>query len=269
MQNAPRYLLLQVRNPDDPMRGHEVDCFLRALQAEQSQMQVFDLIGGYPTPADLAGCDIVLLGGSGHYSVISEEPWIAPALAAMRELPRHLFVPTEMQPYAYTDQPLHIGEGQTISQPYIVALMTQMLNLTGIENILEIGTGSGYQTAILCKLAKHVYTLEYYPRLAGRAARVLSRLGCNNVDIHVGDGSQGLPDMAPFDAIIVTCAPDHIPQPLVEQLKEGGRMIIPVGPAGNQELYLLSKKGDKVERRAVLPVRFVPMTGSKGAEVKK
>ena len=188
-------------------------------------------------------------------------------LAAMRELPRHLFVLTEMQPYAYTDQPLHIGEGQTISQPYIVALMSQMLNLTGIENVLEIGTGSGYQTAILCKLAKHVYTLEYYPRLAGRAAQVLSHLGCNNVDIHVGDGSQGLPDMAPFDAIIVSAAAPALPGPLRSQLSmEGGRLVIPVGSRDNQHLERVTRQGTSWNIEQTERVRFVPLLGRYGFE---
>jgi len=188
-------------------------------------------------------------------------------LAAMRDLPRHLFVPAEMQPYAYTDQPLNIGEGQTISQPYIVALMTQMLNLTGIENVLEIGTGSGYQTAILCHLAKHVYTLEYHPRLAGRAARVLSHLGYNNVDIHVGDGSQGLPDMAPFDAIIVTAAAPALPGPLRAQLStEGGRLVIPVGSRDNQHLERVTRHGSSWSIEQTERVRFVPLLGRYGFE---
>jgi protein-L-isoaspartate(D-aspartate) O-methyltransferase len=186
-------------------------------------------------------------------------------LAAMRELPRHLFVPAKVQPYAYTDQPLLIGDGQTISQPYIVALMTQMLRLTGSENVLEIGTGSGYQTAILCQLAKHVYTLEYHPRLAGRAARILSHLGCNNVDIHVGDGSQGLPDMAPFDAIIVTAAAPALPGPLRSQLSEnGGRLVIPVGSRDEQHLERVTRHGATWEIEQTERVRFVPLLGRYG-----
>ena len=132
-------------------------------------------------------------------------------LQAMRATPRHLFVPLGQQHLAYTDHPLPIGENQTISQPYIVALMTQMLHLKPNETVLEIGTGSGYQTAILCQLAQHVYSLEYFPRLAGRAAQALARLGYNNVDLHVGDGSQGLPDMAPYHAIMVTAAAPALP----------------------------------------------------------
>jgi protein-L-isoaspartate(D-aspartate) O-methyltransferase len=188
-------------------------------------------------------------------------------LDAMRELPRHLFVPAAMQPYAYTDQPLNIDEGQTIPQPYYVALMTQMLNLTGYENVLEIGTGSGYQTAVLCKMAKHVYTLEYHPRLAGRAARVLSHLGCNNVDIHVGDGSQGLPDMAPFDAIIVTAAAPSLPGPLRSQLSaEGGRLVIPVGSRDEQHLQRVTRQGANWEIEQTERVRFMPLLGRYGFE---
>jgi protein-L-isoaspartate(D-aspartate) O-methyltransferase len=186
-------------------------------------------------------------------------------LEAMRDLPRHLFVPPEMQQYAYTDQPLNIGDGQTISQPYIVALMTQMLHLTGSETVLEIGTGSGYQTAILCQLAKHVYTLEYHPRLAGRAARILSHLGFNNVDIHVGDGSQGLPDMAPFDAVLVTAAAPALPGPLRSQLSEdGGRLVIPVGSRDDQHLERVTRHGDTWDIEQTERVRFVPLLGRYG-----
>jgi protein-L-isoaspartate(D-aspartate) O-methyltransferase len=134
--------------------------------------------------------------------------------------------------------------------------------------VLEVGTGSGYQAAVLAELVREVYTIEIVEPLARRAEADLKRLGYTNVMVRAGDGYKGWPEAAPFDAIIVTCAPEHVPQPLVDQLREGGRMIIPVGPAGNQELYVLHKKGDKVERHAILPVRFVPMTGSKGTEVK-
>ncbi len=188
-------------------------------------------------------------------------------LEAMRELPRHLFLPAEMQPYAYTDQPLNIGESQTISQPYIVAQMSQMLALTGSETVLEIGTGSGYQTAILCRLAKHVYTLEYHPRLAGRAARALSHVGCNNVDIHVGDGSQGLPDMAPFDAILVTAAAPALPGPLRSQLSaEGGRLVVPVGSRDDQHLERVTRNGATWDIEQTERVRFVPLLGRYGFE---
>lgn len=189
----------------------------------------------------------------------------ARVLDAMRIVPRHLFVPPEVRHYAYTDQPLSIGEGQTISQPYVVALMTQMLNLRGDEQVLEIGTGSGYQTALLCQLARHVYTLEYYPRLAGRADRILSRLGYDNLDIHVGDGSQGLPDMAPFDAIIVGAAAPALPGPLRSQMDEfGGRMVIPVGSRQDQHLELITRQHNTWQMEQTERVRFVPLVGRYG-----
>jgi protein-L-isoaspartate(D-aspartate) O-methyltransferase len=182
-------------------------------------------------------------------------------LAAMREVPRHEFVPEEMRSSAYEDRPLGIGHGQTISQPYIVAFMTEHLAPKTTDRILEIGTGSGYQAAILAKLVAEVYSIEIVDELAKNATATLKRLGIKNVHTKSGDGYQGWPEHAPFDAIIVTCAPDHIPNPIVTQLKEGGRLIIPVGDAGNQALYLLTKKDGKIERQSVLPVRFVPMTG--------
>ena len=184
---------------------------------------------------------------------------------AMRTVPRHRFVPLGQQHLAYTDHPLPIGENQTISQPYIVALMTQMLKLKGRENVLEIGTGSGYQTAILCQLVRHVYSLECYPRLAGRAAQALARLGYNNVDIHVGDGSQGLPDMAPFDAIIVTAAAPALPGPLRSQLHpDGGRMILPIGDCDGQHLALITRQGNEWSLKRIERVRFVPLRGRYG-----
>ena len=181
-------------------------------------------------------------------------------LDAMATVPRHQFVPKALKNLAYRDEPLPIGEGQTISQPFIVAFMTEQLDPKPTDRVLEIGTGSGYQAAVLSQLAAEVYTIEIIEPLAKRAEANLKRLGYNNVKVLAGDGYQGWPDHAPFDAIIVTCAPDHIPQPLVEQLRDGGRMIIPVGPPENQQLYLLQKHGTKVEQQAVLPVRFVPMT---------
>ncbi len=182
-------------------------------------------------------------------------------LAAMRAVPRHEFVPGEVRAHAYADSPLPIGHGQTISQPYIVAFMTEQLALKPTQRVLEIGTGSGYQAAVLAKLVAEVFTIEIVEPLAKRAAADLARLGFKNVQVRAGDGYQGWPEAAPFDAIIVTCAPDHVPEPLVRQLKEGGRMIIPVGEFGAQELYVLEKRAGKIEQRAVLPVRFVPMTG--------
>jgi len=185
----------------------------------------------------------------------------ARVLAAMAKMPREEFVPPESRAASYEDGPLQIGHGQTISQPYIVAFMTEQLRPKASDRVLEIGTGSGYQAAILAGLVKDVYTIEIIEALAKDAEATLQRLGYKNVHVRVGDGYRGWPEHAPFDAITVTCAPDHVPQPLIDQLKEGGRMIIPVGGFGNQELYLLEKKNGQLQRRSVLPVRFVPMAG--------
>ena len=190
----------------------------------------------------------------------------ARVLAVMGKVPRHEFVPANLRSQAYADHPLPIGHGQTISQPFIVAFMTEKLDPRPTDKVLEIGTGSGYQAAVLAELAGRVYTIEIVEPLARRAESDLKRLGYTNVVVRAGDGYKGWPEAAPFDAIIVTCAPDHVPQPLVDQLKEGGRMILPVGPAGDQELLVLQKKDGRVQRRAVLPVLFVPMTGGKGSE---
>lgn len=188
-------------------------------------------------------------------------------LAAMRAVPRHEFVPEDQRHFAYADRPLPIGHGQTISQPFIVAFMTEQLKPQPTDKVLEIGTGSGYQAAVLSGLVNEVFTIEIVEPLAKRAETDLRRLGYTNVFVKAGDGYKGWPERAPFDAIIVTCAPDQIPQPLVEQLKEGGRMVIPVGPEGGvQELYLLEKRGGEVQRQAILPVRFVPMTREGGAK---
>ncbi|MEI8339962.1 MAG: protein-L-isoaspartate(D-aspartate) O-methyltransferase [Verrucomicrobiota bacterium] len=188
-------------------------------------------------------------------------------LAAMSTVPRHEFVPEPMRKYAYGDEPLSIGYGQTISQPFIVGFMTEKLDLKPGDRILEIGTGSGYQAAVLSLLVSEVYTIEILEPLARRAESDLKRLGYNHVKVRVGDGCGGWPEQAPFDAIIVTCAPESIPQPLVDQLKDGGRMMIPVGPQGvPQQLFLLEKQGDVIEQKAVLPVRFVPMTRKRGGE---
>lgn len=186
----------------------------------------------------------------------------ARVLAAMRKVSRHHFVPLEMKDRAYADSPLPIGYGQTISQPFIVAFMTAALSLKGNEKVLEIGTGSGYQAAVFAELVKEVYSIEIVKPLGERAAKVLADAGYQNVRVRIGDGYRGWPEAAPFDAIMVTCAPDSIPQPLIDQLVEGGRMIIPVGREGApQELILLGKKAGRIEREKVLPVRFVPMTG--------
>jgi protein-L-isoaspartate(D-aspartate) O-methyltransferase len=183
-------------------------------------------------------------------------------LRAMATVPRHEFVPPEMRPSAYEDHPLPIGHGQTISQPYIVAFMTEQLAPQAGDRVLEIGTGSGYQAAILAGLVREVYSIEIVEPLAKRATADLARLGYHNVRVRHGDGYQGWPEAAPFDSIIVTCAPDHVPQPLVDQLREGGRMVIPVGDFGDQNLFLLRKRGGRLERERILPVRFVPMTGT-------
>ena len=182
-------------------------------------------------------------------------------LKAMRNVPRHLFVPSYIKDQAYMDSALPIGEGQTISQPYIVAFMTEALQLKSGEKVLEIGTGSGYQAAVLAEIVKEVYSIEIVQSLGLQAERLFNKLGYKNIHVKIGDGYRGLPEQAPFDAVIVTAAPGHIPQPLVDQLKKGGRMIIPVGEF-YQELILITKKPDgTVKKQSVLPVRFVPMTG--------
>jgi len=181
-------------------------------------------------------------------------------LEAMRTVPRHRFVPEKYGYEAYSDQPLPIGEGQTISQPYIVALMTELMGVGASDTVLEIGTGSGYQAAVLAEIVAHVYTIEIIKSLADRADSTLAALGYDNVTVKCGDGYRGWPEHAPFDAVVVTAAPDHVPQPLVDQLKVGGQLVIPVGDAW-QELIVITKKEKGVDRRSVTPVRFVPMTG--------
>jgi protein-L-isoaspartate(D-aspartate) O-methyltransferase len=185
----------------------------------------------------------------------------ARVLAVMGKVPRHEFIPENLRAQAYEDGPLPIGHGQTISQPYIVAFMTERLEPKPTDRVLEIGTGSGYQAAVLSGLVAEVFSIEIVGDLAQRAGADLRRLGYTNVCVRAGDGYKGWPEAAPFDAIIVTCAPEKVPQPLVEQLKDGGRMIIPVGSIWNQELVLFCKQRDRLEKHAVLPVRFVPMTG--------
>lgn len=184
----------------------------------------------------------------------------ARVLEAMRRVPRHEFVPQEQRRFAYEDRPLPIGEGQTISQPYIVALMTELLRVEEGDKVLEIGTGSGYQAAVLAELTPHVYTIEILPTLARGAEETLRRLGYENVEVREGDGYLGWPEEAPFQGIIVTCAPEAVPEPLQEQLAEGGRMVIPVGgQMEGQTLYVLEKRRGRMVERAVIPVRFVPM----------
>ena len=185
-------------------------------------------------------------------------------LDAMRYVPRHRFVPEQAQPLAYEDGPLPIGNNQTISQPYIVALMTQMLELTIDDVVLEIGTGSGYQTAVLSRLARFVYSLERYPDLGARASSLLNDLGYHNLEIYIGDGSQGLPDMAPFDAIIVTAAAPAIPGPLRSQMANGGRLILPIGDRHQQFLQRMRRTGDSWKVESLIPVMFVPLYGRHG-----
>jgi len=183
-------------------------------------------------------------------------------LKVMGEIPRHEFVPVFMKTFAYADRPLPIGNDQTISQPYIVALMTQTLGVAPTDRVLEIGTGSGYQAAVLSKLAKEVYTIEIVKELADKSAKTLKGLGYKNVHVKFGDGFDGWTEHAPFDAIIITAAADRIPPPLLKQLRDGGKIIMPKGDTtGTQTLSLFTKKGDKLDRKDIALVRFVPFTG--------
>ncbi len=185
-------------------------------------------------------------------------------LAALRKVPRHLFVPEDVRPAAYNDSPLPIGHGQTISQPFIVAYMTEVARIERDTRILEIGTGSGYQAAIAAELSDHVYSIEIVPELAVRAAQTLESTGYERVHLRQGDGYHGWPDAAPFDVIIVTAAANTIPPPLIAQLAENGRMIIPVGPQfGAQNLILVTKQNGKIRTRTLMPVAFVPFTREK------
>jgi protein-L-isoaspartate(D-aspartate) O-methyltransferase len=186
-------------------------------------------------------------------------------LEAMRSIPRHCFVPEAYRDMAYSDGPLPIGNNQTISQPYIVALMSESVALKGDEKVLEVGTGSGYQAAILGFLAGEVHTIERHLSLAENARKVLDELGYKNIHVHTGDGSKGLAELAPFQAIVVTASAPKVPRPLLEQLDEGGRLILPVGDRwGGQTLQLWERHGTKFEHEAVLPVAFVPLRGEYG-----
>jgi protein-L-isoaspartate(D-aspartate) O-methyltransferase len=186
-------------------------------------------------------------------------------LTAIRETPRQRFVPAELAANAWDNHALPIGHSQTISQPYVVAAMTESLGLTGREHVLEVGTGSGYQAAILCKLAGKVVTIERLESLAMRAKAILTELGCDNVTVVVGDGSQGWSAEAPYDSIIVTAGAPEIPPSLLQQLEpEGGRLVIPVGAEGNQHLVLIERKGDRLRQSGIGPVAFVPLIGSEG-----
>jgi protein-L-isoaspartate(D-aspartate) O-methyltransferase len=188
----------------------------------------------------------------------------ARVLSAMHTVPRHRFVPKALQLLAYRDTPLPIGHGQTISQPYMVALMSQVLSVRPGQRILEIGTGSGYQAAVLAEMDVQVFSIEIVPELGRQALRTLHSLGYENIRVKIGDGYQGWPDHSPFDAIIVTCAPTRIPEPLKAQLAEGGRMVIPTGEEGEQQLLLLVKQNDEIKQEKIVDVRFVPMVNRQG-----
>lgn len=185
-------------------------------------------------------------------------------LHAMARIPRHLFVAEEYRPQAYEDHPLPIGEDQTISQPFIIAVSLQALELRGNESVLEVGTGSGYQTALLALLARFVYSIERHAKLAESAASVLKELGLPNVKVVIGDGSHGIPEYAPFDAVIVSAAAPNIPNSLFQQLSEGGRMVIPVGPPHAQELQLVRKQDGRAVIEVLEGCRFVPLVGAEG-----
>ncbi len=192
--------------------------------------------------------------------IVARDVRDARVLAAMRKIPRHLFVPSQMLPYAYADEPLPIGYGQTISQPYIVAFMSEALELKPQERVLEIGTGSGYQAAVLAELACEVYSIEIVEPLGKEAAERLKRLGYTNVKLRIGDGYRGWPEAAPFDAIMVTAAPDRVPPALVAQLRDGGRLVLPVGRFF-QNLIRIRRTRKGTQQETLLPVRFVPMVG--------
>jgi protein-L-isoaspartate(D-aspartate) O-methyltransferase len=185
-------------------------------------------------------------------------------LKAMTTVPRHLFVPSRIRDLAYQDSALPIDHDQTISQPYIVALMSQLLSVKPGDKVLEIGTGSGYQAAVLAEMGVEVFTIEIIPELGLQAEKLLGKLGYDRVKVKIGDGYPGWPESAPFDGIIVTCAPTEIPEPLEKQLAEGGRMVIPVGESGFQELLLLTKKQGRIIKQNTIDVRFVPMVDKKG-----
>jgi protein-L-isoaspartate(D-aspartate) O-methyltransferase len=182
-------------------------------------------------------------------------------LAAMAQVPRHEFVPESDRTHAYEDRPLRIGRGQTISQPYMVALMTSLLDIDRSSKVLEVGTGSGYHAAVLSRVAGEVYSMEIVPELAEQARQTLSRLGYDNVHVRAGDGYKGWPEAGPFDAVVITAAPPHVPVPLLRQLKPGGHMVVPVGEYWQDLLVITRQPDGAISTRKVLPVRFVPMTG--------
>ena len=185
-------------------------------------------------------------------------------ITAMRKVPRHLFLPEEAHKYAYVDSPIRIGSGQTISQPYIVAFMTELLKVQPSHRVLDVGTGSGYQAAILGELADDVHSIERHPELAESAAERLDALGYHNVHVHVGDGTQGYPPAAPYDRVIVAAAAPSVPDSLLEQLAEGGRLVLPVGSRGSQRLVVCERKKGEVSQWDSISVVFVPLIGEKG-----
>lgn len=187
-------------------------------------------------------------------------------LGAMRSVPRHLFLPEEARPYAYVDRPVRIGSGQTISQPYIVALMTSLLDVKSHHCVLDVGTGSGYQAAILGELAAEVHSIERHPELAEEAEERLQELGYENIHVHVGDGTQGYSPAAPYDRIVVAAAAPDVPKPLLDQLAPGGRLVIPVGSRYSQQLEVWNRKGEKFDKSTSIPVVFVPLIGAEGWE---
>jgi protein-L-isoaspartate(D-aspartate) O-methyltransferase len=189
-------------------------------------------------------------------------------LKAMRAVPRHLFVPPDQRQWSYADCALRIDMEQTISQPYIVALMTELMELQGGETVLEIGTGSGYQAAVLSQIAAQVYSIERHPPLARAAQELLAHLGISNVQVHTGDGTLGLPDHAPYQAIIVTASAPKAPQPLLAQLVDGGRLVIPVGGRFSQRLEVWQRKGGKYKNKTITAVAFVPLLGQEGWQEK-
>ena len=199
-----------------------------------------------------------------YAAVDGMDPIDSRVLEAMRTIPRHEFVPLDVQPFAYEDRPLPIGNGQTISQPFIVAVMTHLLDLNAGDKVLEIGTGSGYQAAVLAALTDEVFTIEIVPELGERARTTLERLGFGDVQTRIGDGYDGWEEQAPFEAIIVTAAPDQIPPPLIQQLAPGGRLVVPVGSDPRAEVLTVLEKGSDgtLTSRQVIPVRFVPFTRS-------
>lgn len=187
-------------------------------------------------------------------------------LDAMRKVPRHRFVSKDARPYAYADSPIRIGSGQTISQPYIVALMTELLAVEPDHRVLDVGTGSGYQAAILGEMAAEVHSIERHPELADSARETLEELGYENIQVHVGDGTEGYQPAAPYDRIVVAAAGPSTPQPLLDQLAPGGRLVIPVGPRYSQRLEVWERKGDQFEKSTSIPVVFVPLIGKEGWE---